>query len=96
MAVRSSRSRSRQPHGTLVKALARACRWQKLLDYGVYSSVTEAAKAEGISKSYISCILRLTLLASRIVGARSSSGERTMRLRWSGRCRRAGRSSVNF
>ena len=30
-----------QPDGTLVKALARAWRWQKLLDDGVYPSVTE-------------------------------------------------------
>jgi hypothetical protein len=59
----------------------------------VYSSVTEVAEAEGISKSYISRVLRLTLLASHIVEARSSSGERTIRSRWSGRCRRAGRSS---
>jgi hypothetical protein len=58
-----------QPHGTLVKALARAWRWQKLLDYEVYSSVTEVAKAEGISRSYISRILRLTLLAPDIVEA---------------------------
>ena len=30
------------PDGTLVKALARAWRWQKLLDDGLYTSVTEA------------------------------------------------------
>jgi hypothetical protein len=34
----------------LVKALARAWRWQKLLDKGVYGSVTEIAEAEKISK----------------------------------------------
>jgi len=37
-----------QPDGTLVKALARAWRWQKLLNEGVLSSVTEIAEAEGI------------------------------------------------
>ena len=37
-----------QPDGVLVKALARAWRWQKLLDRGVYSSVTEIAEAEKI------------------------------------------------
>ena len=42
-----------QPDGVLVKALARAWRWQKLLDRGVYSSVTEIAEAERISKSYV-------------------------------------------
>ena len=40
-----------QPDGTLVKALARAWRWQKLLDGGVQTSVTEIAEAEGIGKS---------------------------------------------
>ena len=58
-----------QPDGVLVKALARAWRWQKLLDRGVYSSVTEIAEAEKISKSYVSRILRLALLAPDIVEA---------------------------
>ena len=51
----------------LVKALAWAWRWQKLLDRGVYSSVTEIAEGENISKSYVSRILRLALLAPDIV-----------------------------
>jgi hypothetical protein len=58
-----------QPDGVLVKALARAWRWQKLLDKGVYASVTEIAEAERISKSYVSRILRLALLAPDIVEA---------------------------
>ena len=53
----------------LVKALARAWRWQKLLDRGVYSSVTEIAEAEKISKSYVTRILRLALLAPDLVEA---------------------------
>ena len=40
-----------QLDGTLVKALARAWRWQRLLDDGVYSSVSEIGDAENISKS---------------------------------------------
>jgi hypothetical protein len=56
-----------QPDGTLVKALARAWRWQTLLDEGVYSSVSEIGDAENISKSYVSRILRLALLAPNIV-----------------------------
>ena len=52
-----------QPDGVLVKALARAWRWQKLWDRGVYASVTEIAEPEMISKSYVSRALRLTLLA---------------------------------
>jgi hypothetical protein len=58
-----------QPDGVLVEALARAWRWQKLLDKGVYVSVTEIAEAEKISKSYVSRILRLALLAPDIVEA---------------------------
>ena len=58
-----------QPDGVLVKALARAWRWQKLLDRGVYASVTEIAEAEKIAKSYVSRILRLALLAPDLVEA---------------------------
>jgi hypothetical protein len=58
-----------QPDGVLVKVLARAWRWQKLLDGGVYGSVTEIAEAERISKSYVSRILRLALLAPDLVEA---------------------------
>jgi hypothetical protein len=36
-----------QPDGTLVKALARAWRWQRLLDEGVYASVSDIAKKSG-------------------------------------------------
>jgi len=53
----------------LVKALARVWRWQRLLDRGVYGSVTEIAAAEGISKSYVSRTLRLALLGPGIVEA---------------------------
>jgi len=56
-----------QPDGTLVKALARAWRWQRMLDEGVYGSVSEIGEAENISKSYVSRILRLTLVAPDIV-----------------------------
>ena len=44
--------------GTLVKALARAWRWQRMLDEGVYTAVSEIGDAENISKSYVSRILR--------------------------------------
>jgi hypothetical protein len=58
-----------QPDDVLVKALARAWRWQRQLDRGVYASVTEIAEAERISKSYVSRILWLALLAPDIVEA---------------------------
>jgi hypothetical protein len=56
-----------QPDGTLVKALARAWRWQRMLDEGVYTSVSEIADSEGINRSYVSRVLRLTLLAPDII-----------------------------
>jgi len=56
-----------QPDGTLLKALARAWRWQRMLDDGMYASVSEIGDAENISKSYVSRILRLALLAPDIV-----------------------------
>jgi len=58
-----------QPDGTLVKALARAWRWQRMLDEGVYATVSEIGDVENISKSYVSRILRLALLAPDIIEA---------------------------
>src|SRR5918994_12958 len=58
-----------QPDSTVVKALARAWRWQKLLDAGIYTSVSEIGGAERIDKGYVSRILRLALLAPDIVDA---------------------------
>jgi hypothetical protein len=56
-----------QPDGTLIKALARSWRWQRMLDDGVSASVSDIGDAENISKSYVSRILRLALLAPDIV-----------------------------
>ena len=58
--------RSPRPDGALVKALARAWRWRRLLDEGQFASVRELAEAERIGLSYISRVLRLTLLAPDI------------------------------
>jgi len=55
--------------GTLVKGLAQAWRWQRMLDEGVYTTVSEIGDAENISKSYVSRILRLALLAPDLVEA---------------------------
>jgi hypothetical protein len=60
-------SNKSQPHGTLVKALARAWRWQRVLDEGRFASVRELAEAERVGHSYVSRILRLSLLAPDIV-----------------------------
>jgi hypothetical protein len=54
---------------TLVKAIARAYRWQRLLEEGTYASMRDMAAAEKISPTYISRLLRLTLLSPKIVEA---------------------------
>ena len=56
-----------QVDNTLVKAIARAFRWQKMLETGRYATIKEIAKAERINPSYVSRVLRLTLLAPAIV-----------------------------
>jgi hypothetical protein len=53
----------------LVKALARAFRYQRLLDAGRYGSISEMAAAERIERGYLGSLLRLTLLAPEIVNA---------------------------
>ena len=57
----------RQTDDTLFKALARAFRWQKMLEKGDHTTITELADAEKINHSYLSRVLRLTLLAPDIV-----------------------------
>ena len=53
----------------LVKALARAYRWKRLLESGRYGSLAELAAAEKIERSFLGKTLRLTLLAPDIVEA---------------------------
>jgi hypothetical protein len=53
----------------LLKAIVRAHRWREMLENGKYSSAAELAKAEKVNASYLSRILRLTLLAPEIVEA---------------------------
>ena len=53
----------------MVKAIARAFRWQKMLENGTYGCLDEIAKAERISPSFISRIIRIGTLAPDIVDA---------------------------
>jgi hypothetical protein len=53
----------------LVKALARAFRYQRLLDEAQHASISEMAEAERIERGYLGTLLRLTLLAPDIVEA---------------------------
>ena len=53
----------------LVKALARAHRYQRLLDRGRHGSLTELAAAENVDRSFLGKLLSLTLLAPDLVEA---------------------------
>ena len=53
----------------MVKALARAFRWQRMLDEGVCGTIQELATRERVNRGYVSRLLRLTLLEPDIVEA---------------------------
>ena len=59
----------RRTDSTLVKALARAFRWKRMLESGEFATIRELAEREGVTPSFLSRILRLTLLAPEIVTA---------------------------
>lgn len=54
---------------TLMKALARGFRYQRMLDEGRYTSISEIADGEKLERGYLGTLLRLTLLAPPIVEA---------------------------
>ena len=59
----------RRADSTLVKALARAFRWKRMLESGEFATSAELAEREAIAPSYMTRVLRLTLLAPAIVEA---------------------------
>ena len=59
----------RRTDNTLVKALARAFRWKRMLESGEFTTIAELAAREGIAPSYMTRVLRLTMLAPDIVEA---------------------------
>ena len=59
----------RKAANTLVKALARAFRWKRMLESGEFATIAELAEREGIAPSYMTRVLRLTLLAPDIIDA---------------------------
>lgn len=62
-------TQSQRTDSTLVKALARAFRWKRMLESGEYATIAELAEREGIAPSYMTRVLRLTLLAPDIIDA---------------------------
>jgi hypothetical protein len=53
----------------VVKALARAFRWRRMLEEGRYTSIRELAAKEGVDRTYVGRVLNLTLLAPDVVEA---------------------------
>lgn len=51
----------------MVKALARAFRWQRLLEEGVCGTIDELARRERVNRGYMCRVLRLMLLAPDLV-----------------------------
>lgn len=69
MVLPEGAAQARKTDNTLVKALARAFRWKRLLESGEYATIAELSKREGIAPSYMTRVLRLTLLAPDIAEA---------------------------
>lgn len=59
----------RKADNTLVKALARAFRWKRMLESGEFATISELAEREGIATSYMTRLLRLTQLEPGIIEA---------------------------
>ena len=59
----------RRSDTTVIKALGRAFRWKRMLEAGEFTTIAELALREGISHSYLTRIMRMTLLAPDIVEA---------------------------
>ncbi|WP_198368516.1 hypothetical protein [Roseomonas rosulenta] len=53
----------------LVKALARAFRWRRMLEEGRYASIRELAAAENAERTFVARVVALSLLAPDIVEA---------------------------
>ncbi len=51
----------------MIKALARAFRWRKMLETGAYGTVAEISTAEKVNGSYVCRVLRIALLAPDLV-----------------------------
>ncbi len=59
----------RRPDSALVKALARAFRWKRMLDTGEFATIAELAAREKIAAPYLTRTMRLAQLAPDLVEA---------------------------
>lgn len=71
-ATREREARSAAQDTALMRALGLAHHWQRLLDEGRFSSISEIAEAEGLDLGRVSKIARLAQLAPSIVEACAS------------------------
>lgn len=85
------------PRRPIAVALARAYKWQRMLDEGEVGSMAELAEGCGVDRSYVGRILKLAALAPGIVEAIFGDEEpsslslmelhRPLPLRWDEQCR---------
>ncbi len=54
---------------SMIKVLARAYHWQRMLLEGTHSSIDDLARSEKITPSFVSRVLRLSYLSPKIVEA---------------------------
>ncbi len=54
---------------TLVKALARAFRWKRMLESGEFGTISDLARHERIAAPYLTRVFRLAFLAPEVVEA---------------------------
>lgn len=59
----------RKAENTLVKALARAFRWKRMLESGELATIAELAEREGIAAPYLTRTMRLSHLSPDLVEA---------------------------
>jgi hypothetical protein len=65
--VESATAEQVRTNQALAVTVARAHRWQELLESGRYASIGELARDVGVDNSYLARMLRLTLLAPDII-----------------------------
>jgi hypothetical protein len=69
MQMPEAATQPRRTDSTLLKALARAFRWKRMLESGEFATISELAEREGIAFTYMARLMRLSLLAPEIVDA---------------------------
>ncbi|MBW6496163.1 MAG: hypothetical protein K0B16_16730 [Burkholderiaceae bacterium] len=62
-------SNHRKMDNTLVKALARAFRWKRMLESGEFGTISDLAQHERIAAPYLTRVFRLAFLAPDVVEA---------------------------